>query len=81
MEVRAQKHKPKPGGLTLKNRVLCPWTPFRWQGYLFPFGMSVNFSNIVHMQKKKMKKSHKLIESSYVNRLNILVINNASELS
>ena len=81
MEVRAQKHKPRPDGLSLQNRVLSPWTPFRMQGYLLPIVVSFIFSHIVFMQKKKIGKlGHKLIDSAYVNILNTLVINNASEL-
>ena len=78
MEVRAQKHKPRPDGLSLENRVLSPWTPFRMQGYLLPIVVSFIFSHIVLMQKKKLHQ--KLIDSAYVNTLNTLVINNASEL-
>ena len=77
MEVRAQKHKPRPDGLSLENRVLSPWTPFRMQGYLLPIVVSFIFSHIVLMQKKLHQK---LIDSAYVNTLNTLVINNASEL-
>ena len=56
MEVRAQKHKPRPDGLSLENRVLSPWTPFRMQGYLLPIVVSFIFSHIVLMQKKKERK-------------------------
>ena len=56
MEVRAQKHKPRPDGLSLQNRVLSPWTPFRMQGYLLPIVVSFIFSHIVLMQKKKERK-------------------------
>ena len=77
MEVRAQKHKPRPDGLSLENRVLSPWTPFRMQGYLLHIVVSFIFSHIVLMQKKLHQK---LIDSAYVNILNTLVINNASEL-
>ena len=86
MEVRAQKHKPRPDGLSLQNRVLSPWTPFRMQGYLLPIVVSFIFSHIVFMQKKKKKERereklcHKLMDSAYMNKLNTLVINNASEL-
>ena len=87
MEVRAQKHKPRPDGLSLQNRVLSPWTPFRMQGYLLPIVVSFIFSHIMLMLKKERKKErkimsqvHKLIDSAYVNILNTLVINNASEL-
>ena len=77
MEVRAQKHKPRPDGLSLENRVLSPWTPFTMQGYLLHIVVSFIFSHIVLMQKKLHQK---LIDSAYVNTLNTLVINNASEL-
>ena len=82
MVVRAQKHKPRPDGLSLENRVLSPWTPFRMQGYLLPIVVSFIFSHIVFMQKKKKigNLGHKLIDSAYVYRLTTLVINNASEL-
>ena len=83
MEVRAQKHKSRPDGLSLENRVLSPWTPFRMQDYLLHIVVSFIFSHIVLMQKKKKKKEklcQKLIDSAYVNTLNTLVINNASEL-
>ena len=82
MEVRAQKHKPRPDGLSLENRVLSPWTPFRMQGYLLPIVVSFIFSHIVLMQKKKKREKlcHKLMDSAYMNKLNTLVINNASEL-
>ena len=56
MEVRAQKHKPRPDGLSLENRVLSPWTPFRMQGYLLPIVVSFIFSHIVLMQKKKKER-------------------------
>ena len=81
MEVRAQKHKPRPDGLSLQNRVLSPRTPLRMQGYLLPIVVSFIFSHIVLMQKKKREKlCHKLMDSAYVNRLNTLVIDNVSEL-
>ena len=40
--------------------------------YIFPY--------CVYAKKKTGKLGHKLIDSSYVNTLNTLVINNASEL-
>ena len=74
MVVRAQKHKPRPDGLSLQNRVLSPWTPFTMQGYLLPIVVSFIFSHIVFMQKKKKigKLGHKLIDSAYVNILNLV---------
>ena len=74
MEVRAQKHKSRPDGLSLENRVLGPWTPFRMQGYLLPIVVSFIFSHIVFMQKKKKigNLGHKLIDSAYVNILNLV---------
>ena len=56
MEVRAQKHKPRPDGLSLENRVLSPWTPFTMQGYLLHIVVSFIFSHIVLMQKKITSK-------------------------
>ena len=52
------------------------------QGYLLPIVVSFIFSHIVLIWKEKkiMSKVHKLIDSAYVNTLNTLVINNASEL-
>ena len=72
MEVRAQKHKPRPDGLSLQNRVLSPRTPLRMQGYLLPIVVSFIFSHIVFMQKKIGKLGHKLIDCAYVNILNLV---------
>ena len=66
MEVRAQKHKSRLGGLSLKNRVLCSWTTFKCQDYLFPIVVTFSFP-ILYLCKKKC---YKLIDPSYVNRLN-----------
>ena len=66
MEVRAQKHKPRPDGLSLENRVLSPWTPFTMQGYLLHIVVSFIFSHIVLMQKKKKRERERERERNYV---------------